>query len=65
MKLESLRKIRELVIQAVNDSDINQTDKVELLINLYHFLDEREYERAIMLLQRERKPHNEIPIHKS
>lgn len=62
MKAESLEIIREKVLQVVSDSEIDQIDKVELLVNLYHLLDIRKYEEAIMLLQRRRN--NEIPIYK-
>ena len=62
MKADSLEIIREKVLQVVSDSEIDQIDKVELLVNLYHLLDIRNYEEAIMLLQRRRN--NEVPIHK-
>lgn len=62
MKQESLNIIRDKVMQVVSDSEIDQMDKVELLVNLYHLLDIRNYEEAIMLLQRRKS--NEIPIYK-
>lgn len=65
MKVESLRIIRCEVIRALNDSNIDQADKVELLINLYHFLDEREYDNAIKLLQKGRKPINEVRVRRN
>ena len=65
MKIESLRIIRCEVIRVLNESNIDQADKVELLINLYHFLDEREYDNAIKLLQRERKPINEVRVRRN
>ena len=65
MKIESLRIIRCEVIRVLNESNIDQADKVELLINLYHFLDEREYDNAIKLLQKERKPINEVRVRRN
>ena len=65
MKTESLRIIRCEVIRALNDSNIDQADKVELLINLYHFLDEREYDNAIKLLQKGRKPKDEVRVRRN
>lgn len=62
MKQESLNIIRDKVMQVVSDSEIDQMDKVELLVNLYHLLDIRNYEEAIMLLQRRKS--NEVPIYK-
>lgn len=62
MKQESLNIIRDKVMQVVSDSEIDQIDKVELLVNLYHLLDKRNYEEAIMLLQRRKS--NEVPIYK-
>lgn len=45
MEQESLNKATELVINAIQNSDINIVDKVELLMNISNFLDH--YEEAI------------------
>jgi hypothetical protein len=51
MELESLKKVRELVIDIVDTSNIPTEDKVELLLNLYHFLDPEKYEKNILTLK--------------
>lgn len=45
MQQESLNEATELVINAIQNSDINVVDKLELLINISNFLDH--YEEAI------------------
>ena len=52
MEQESLRKATELTIDTIQNSDINELDKVELMMNLYTFLDN--YHEAIK--QRFEKP---------
>ena len=52
MKQESLRKATELIINAIQNSDINKLDKTELMLNLYIFLNN--YDEAIK--QRFEKP---------
>jgi hypothetical protein len=50
---ESLEKVRELVIDVIDNSEIPVTDKVELLLNLYHFLDPEKYEKNIKTLTKQ------------
>ena len=45
MQQESLNEATKLVINAIQNSDINIVDKVELLMNISNFLDH--YEEAI------------------
>ena len=45
MEQESLNKATKLIINAIQNSDINIVDKVELLLNISNFLDH--YEEAI------------------
>ena len=45
MEQESLNKATELVINAIQNSNINVVDKLELLINISNFLDN--YHEAI------------------
>ena len=52
MKQESLRKATELIINAIQNSDIDELDKTELMMNLYIFLNN--YDEAIK--QRFEKP---------
>ena len=51
MKQESLDKTLTAIISVVNELDIDQTDKLELTVNLYHLLKDRdEYTKKIQLL---------------
>lgn len=45
MQKESLNEATRLVVEAIQNSNINMVDKVELLINLSNFLDN--YHEAI------------------
>ena len=45
MQQESLNEATKLIINAIQNSDINMVDKVELLLNLSNFLDN--YHEAI------------------
>lgn len=51
MNKESLKKVSERVHLLVDDPDIPIEDKVELLINILHFLNPEEYEGNIKVLQ--------------
>lgn len=53
MNQESLEKAKELLTDIIGNSDINEIDKVELLINLYAFLNKTNYELNIKTLQKE------------
>lgn len=54
MKKESLEEIRRLLIPVISNADIDAMDKTELLINLYHFLDIKNYEESINILIKKR-----------
>ena len=51
MNKESLIKARDLIIEALEKSEITQRDKVELMLNLMILLDEENYEEDIQTLQ--------------
>ena len=53
MNQESLEKAKELLTNIIGNSDINEIDKIELLINLYAFLNKTNYEINIKTLQKE------------
>jgi len=50
MNKESLIKAREIIIQSLSESNINNLDKLELMLNLNNFLQENEYEENIKVL---------------
>ena len=51
MNKESLKKVSDRVHLLVDDPDVPVEDKVELLINILHFLNPEEYEDNIKVLQ--------------
>lgn len=51
MNKESLKKVSDRVHLLVDDLDVPIEDKVELLINVLHFLNPEEYEDNIKVLQ--------------
>lgn len=53
MTKESLEKVQEKVVDILNKTDIPTIDKVELLINLIHFLDPEKYENNIKTLTKQ------------
>lgn len=53
MKQESLAEARRLLIDVISDSEIEQIDKLELLKNLYNFLNDLDYDNNIKILQKE------------
>lgn len=52
MDKESLEKVQDKIADLLNNVDIPITDKVELLINLIHFLND--YEDNIRVLEEHR-----------
>ena len=54
MQDESLKIARTILIERIINSNINQQDKVELMINLHHFLQPNEYEKNKKVLNKER-----------
>ena len=55
MKKESLIKARDIIIESLNNSKIDQQDIAELMINLWHLLEPEQYEHNIKLLKRSQK----------
>ena len=55
MKKESLIKARDIIIESLNNSKIDQQDIAELMINLWHLLEPDQYEQNIKLLKRNQK----------
>ena len=55
MKKESLEEVRIRLIDVISKSTINPIDKAELMINLYHLLDIRNYDEAIKTLAKKEK----------
>lgn len=53
MKRESLEKVREKVLDVVSNTEITTEDKVELLLNLFYFLDPEKYEENIKILRKQ------------
>lgn len=52
MMKESLKKTQDKIAKVMNKVDIPITDKIELLINLMHFLDVEKYEENIKILSK-------------
>lgn len=55
MERESLIKVQEEIADMLNNVDIPIHDKVELLINLLHFLDYEKYDKNIKVLQKKKR----------
>lgn len=54
MKEESLNKALNEIIDIINELDIPIEDKVELMLNITHFLDKKKYKSNIDTLNRHR-----------
>ena len=54
MNKESLEKVQEKIVDILNKTDIPTIDKIELLINLIHFLNPNKYEENIKTLSKKR-----------
>lgn len=52
MNKESLERVKEKITEVLDNEDIPICDKVELLINLNHFLNPENYENNINVLKR-------------
>lgn len=50
MSKESLIKMREFILSLADDNEIDQVDKLELMLNLYKFLDPEYYEKNVKYL---------------
>lgn len=55
MKKESLIKAREIILESLEKSNIDKQDKAELMLNMYHFLNENNYSNNIKILSKKRK----------
>ena len=55
MEKESLMRVREEIIKLLRTLDIDNIDKVELMINLDYFLDADVYEESIKVLNKNKK----------
>jgi hypothetical protein len=53
MNKESLIKAKQIVLEAINGLDIEDYDKIELLINLNTYLNPENYEDDTKVLMRE------------
>lgn len=51
MNKESLIKIRNSICGIIDNANLPTEDKLELLINLYHYLDPNKYEKNISILK--------------
>ena len=52
MKQSSLEIAREVIIKALDESNIDKIDKAELMINIPHFLDTKQYRENVKILQK-------------
>lgn len=55
MDKESLEKARNIITDHIMASDIKLADKIELIINLYNFLKESEYQKNVVALERQKR----------
>ena len=55
MQKESLEIASEIIFKAIDESNINIVDKVELLRNLRNLLDSENYDRDIKILELNQK----------
>lgn len=51
MNEDSLIKARDEIIKTLEKTDIDNADRLELIINIYHFLDKKKYDSNIKLLR--------------
>ena len=52
MKQSSLEKAVDIIIEALDKSNIDRIDKTELIINIPHFLDAKQYRENVKVLQK-------------
>ena len=53
MDKESLKTAREIILEALDNSNIEIIDKTELIINIMQFLNEDKYDENIKILKKE------------
>ena len=51
MNKESLEIAKDEIIKVLERTDIDNADKLELIVNIYHFLDSNKYESNIKTLK--------------
>ena len=54
MKCKSLNKTIDMIIENLDKMEINEQDKVELMLNLKEFLQPKYYKENIKVLEKER-----------
>lgn len=54
MKSKSLNQAIDMIIENLDKMDMNELDKVELMINLREFLKPKYYKENVKVLQKER-----------
>ena len=52
MDKKSLYKTLRMILLHIKDLGIDETDKIELIINISNFLDEEKYENNVKILQK-------------
>ena len=52
MNKESLKKARNLIVNAIYNSNINAQDKAELIMNIVKFLNDEYYDKNIKVLNK-------------
>ena len=58
MKNSSLETARMLINEVISDTNrIDEIDKLELLVNLKHFLEPKQYRENVKILEKRRKKH--------
>lgn len=55
MNKQSLKIAKEIIINGLEESDIETIDKVELINNLWHFLNEETYTDNVDVLKQHQK----------
>ncbi len=55
MKQSSLEIAREVIIKALDESNIDQVDKCEIMLNITKFLNEKTYDKNIKILSKTKK----------
>lgn len=53
MEQDSLREARKLLVNVIVDSEITQADKIEILMDLYKFLNDIQYNNDIKTFEKE------------
>jgi hypothetical protein len=53
MEQDSLREARKLLVNVIVNSEITQEDKIEILMNLYKFLNDMQYNNDIKTFEKE------------